>query len=326
MKAVICRAFGTPESLTLEELPTPTLTPDQVLVKVVAAGVNFPDVLMVAGKYQSLPPFPFTPGSEASGVVAAVGANVRDFQPGDLVLASTGHGSFATHIAVHRAGLRKLPAGLDLVAASGMKVTYGTAFYALKQRAQLKPGETLLVTGAAGGVGVAAIELGKAMGATVIAAASSDEKLAVAKACGADHLINYSNGNLRDPLKEITAGKGVDVTFDAIGGPLFEQVVRSTAWDGRVLIIGFVAGDIPKIATNLLLLKGASAVGVFYGSWSARYPLLDQENFDTMFRWVADGKIKPRIHRVYELTEYAAALNALANREVMGKAIIKMPD
>lgn len=324
MKAIVCRSYGLPENLKIEELPNPQPTEDQVLVDVVAAGVNFPDVLMVAGKYQSQPPFPFAPGSEAAGRVRAVGSKIHDLKPGDTVIAQTGHGSFAEQVVARRGSVRIVPKGMDLIAASGLAVTYGTSFHALKQRANLQPGETLLVTGAAGGVGIAAVELGKAMGATVIAAASSDDKLAVARAAGADHLINYSNGNLRDPLKEITNGKGVDVAYDPVGGPMFEQIVRSAAWNGRVLIVGFVGGDIPKVATNLLLLKGAAAVGVFYGSFSARNPRLDQENFDTLFRWFAEGKIKPKIHRVYAMHEYAEALNALANRQVMGKAIIQI--
>ncbi len=324
MKAVLCRAHGAPETLEIGELPTPVAGDGEVLVEVHAAAVNFPDVLMVAGKYQSQPPMPFAPGSEVGGIVRAVGAGITDIKPGDRVMASVGHGGFAEYAVTRRRGIRKISDGMDLVTASAIGVTYGTSYHALRQRANLQPGETLLVTGAAGGVGLAAVELGKAMGARVIACASSAAKLAAAKAAGADELIDYSSGNIRDQIKELTGGKGVDVVYDAVGGPMFDQLVRSMAWNGRLLIIGFVGGDIPKVAINLLLLKGAAAVGVFYGSFAARDPALDQDNFAQMFAWIEDGTLKPLISKAYPMDQYAAAMNALAHREVIGKVVLKV--
>ena len=324
MKAVLCRAHGAPETLEIGELPTPVAGDGEVLVEVHAAAVNFPDVLMVAGKYQSQPPMPFAPGSEVGGIVRAVGAGITDITPGDRVMASVGHGGFAEYAVTRRRGIRKISDGMDLVTASAIGVTYGTSYHALRQRANLQPGETLLVTGAAGGVGLAAVELGKAMGARVIACASSAAKLAAAKAAGADELIDYSSGNIRDQIKELTGGKGVDVVYDAVGGPMFDQLVRSMAWNGRLLIIGFVGGDIPKVAINLLLLKGAAAVGVFYGSFAARDPALDQDNFAQMFAWIEDGTLKPLISKAYPMDQYAAAMNALAHREVIGKVVLKV--
>ena len=324
MKAVLCRAHGAPESLEIGELPTPVAGDGEVLVEVHAAAVNFPDVLMVAGKYQSQPPMPFAPGSEVGGIVCAVGAGITDIKPGDRVMASVGHGGFAEYAVTRRRGIRKISAGMDLITASAIGVTYGTSYHALRQRANLQPGETLLVTGAAGGVGLAAVELGKAMGARVIACASSASKLEAAKAAGADELINYSSGNIRDQIKELTGGKGIDVVYDAVGGPMFDQLVRSMAWNGRLLIIGFVGGDIPKVAINLLLLKGAAAVGVFYGSFAARDPGLDAQNFAQMFAWIEDGTLKPLISKAYPMDQYAAAMNALAHREVIGKVVLKV--
>ncbi len=324
MKAVLCRAHGAPETLEIGELPTPVAGDGEVLVEVHAAAVNFPDVLMVAGKYQSQPPMPFAPGSEVGGIVRAVGAGITDIKPGDRVMASVGHGGFAEYAVTRRRGIRRISDGMDLVTASAIGVTYGTSYHALRQRANLQPGETLLVTGAAGGVGLAAVELGKAMGARVIACASSATKLEAAKAAGADELINYSSGNIRDQIKELTGGKGIDVVYDAVGGPMFDQLVRSMAWNGRLLIIGFVGGDIPKVAINLLLLKGAAAVGVFYGSFAARDPALDQQNFAQMFAWIEDGTLKPLISKAYPMDQYAAAMNALAHREVIGKVVLKV--
>ena len=324
MKAVLCHEYGPPESLSIGELPTPTPSADEALIEIYASGVNFPDVLMVAGKYQSQPPRPFAPGLEVAGVVRAVGANISDLHSGERVMASTGSGGFAEYAVVRRRAIRPIPASMDLVTASAMSVTYGTSYHALKQRADLQPGETLLVTGAAGGVGLAAVELGKAMGARVIAAASNATKLDAARASGADELIDYSNGEIREQLKSLTDGKGVDVIYDPVGGPLFDQLVRSLAWNGRLLIVGFVGGDIPKIPANLLLLKGAQAVGVFYGAFSARNPALDEQNFREMFAWHAAGKIKPLVSQVFAMKDYAAALNALAHREVIGKVVVRI--
>lgn len=324
MRAVLCHEYGPPESLVIGELPDPQPGPDDVLVEIHTAGVNFPDVLMAAGKYQVQPPRPFAPGSEGAGIVRAVGAKVTDVQPGDRVMAMTGSGAFAELALVRRRAVRLIPASMDMVTASAVGVTYGTSYHALRQRAQLQPGETLLVTGAAGGVGLAAVELGKAMGARVIAAASNAIKLNAAQAAGADELIDYSNGDIRDRLKQLTDGRGVDVIYDPVGGPMFDQLVRSLAWNGRLLIVGFVGGDIPKIPANLLLLKGAQAMGVFYGSFSARDPAADTRNFEEMFAWQAAGRIKPLVSKVYPMADYAAALNALAHREVIGKVVLRI--
>ena len=263
MKAVLCKAFGAAEDLSLEDVDEPSVKPGHVVVKVKASAVNFPDVLMIEGKYQSLPDFPFSPGGEFSGVVSEVGADVEQWQVGDEVFGSLGHGCFAEKVLVRASALRAKPASMSYAVASGISTTYGTSYYALKQRANLQPGETLLVLGAAGGVGLAAVELGKAMGARVIAAASSDEKLAVAKAAGADELINYSDGQLKEKVKALTDNRGADVIYDPVGGELFDQCMRCVAWYGRVLIVGFVGGDIPKVPTNLILLKSCQVVGVF---------------------------------------------------------------
>ena len=324
MKAILCHAHGAPESLAIGELPDPVAGDGEALIEVHAASVNFPDVLMVAGKYQSQPPMPFAPGSEVGGIVRAVGKGITDLVVGDRVMASTGSGGFAEYAVVRRRGIRKIPANMDLVTAAAIGVTYGTSFHALRQRGNLQPGETLLVTGAAGGVGLSAVELGKAMGARVIACASSARKLEAARAAGADELIDYSSGNIRDRIKELTDGKGIDVAYDAVGGPMFDQLVRSMAWNGRLLIIGFVGGDIPKVAVNLLLLKGAAAVGVFYGSFAARDPVLDAKNFDEMFAWIGNGTLKPLVSKVYDFNDYAAAMNALAHREVIGKVVLQV--
>ena len=324
MKAVLCHEYGPPESLRIGTLPDPVPRAGEALIEIFAAGVNFPDVLMVAGKYQSQPPRPFAPGLEVGGVVRAVGAGIDDLRPGDRVMASTGYGGFAEYAAVPRRAIRPVPPQMSLVTAAAMGVTYGTSYYALRQRADLQPGETLLVTGAAGGVGLAAVELGKAMGARVFAAASNSTKLAAAQAAGADELIDYSGGEVRDQLKRLTAGAGVDVIYDPVGGPLSDQLVRSLAWNGRLLIVGFVGGDIPRIPTNLLLLKGAQAMGVFYGSFSARDPARVEENFQQMFRWHGAGRIKPLVSQVFAMEDYAAALNALARREVIGKVVVRI--
>ncbi|HEV7999454.1 MAG TPA: NADPH:quinone oxidoreductase family protein, partial [Planctomycetaceae bacterium] len=246
MKAVLCRAFGPPESLTLEEVPDPQPGDGQILIDVYAAGLNFPDVLQIAGKYQFQPPFPFTPGAEVAGVVTAVGANVTSVKPGDRVMGMPGIGGMAERVVVTTDSINPMPEGMDFATASGFELAYGTSYHALKQRGQLKAGETLLVLGASGGVGLAAVEIGKAFGARVIAAAGSDEKLQVAKSHGADVLLNYSQASLKDKMKELTGGKGADVIFDPVGGDLFDQATRSINWNGRLLIVGFASGTIPK--------------------------------------------------------------------------------
>lgn len=322
MKAVLCKAFGPPEDLVLEDVAVPEPGPGEVLVDVHASALNFPDVLMIAGKYQSQPPFPFSPGGELAGTVAALGEGANRFKVGDRVFGGTGHGGFVEQIAAPEAVLRPMPDKMDFIQASGITTTYGTSYYALKQRAALQPGETLLVTGAAGGVGLAAVELGKAMGARVIAAASSAEKLAAAKAAGADELVDYSDGDLKDKVKALTGGKGVDVIYDPVGGALFDQCMRSIGWYGRVLVIGFAAGDIPRVPINLILLKSCQVVGVFYGSWSARFRAEADANFDEILELYQAGKIDPLIGRTYPLEQSAEAMRCLSERRAIGKVVV----
>ncbi|WP_343576424.1 NADPH:quinone oxidoreductase family protein [Pseudomonas sp.] len=322
MKAVLCKAFGPAETLVLEDVASPEPKKNEVLLQVHAAGVNFPDTLIIEGKYQFKPPFPFSPGGEAAGVVGAVGEKVTHVKPGDRVMALTGWGSFAEEVAVPGYNVMPIPDGMDFASAAAFGMTYGTSMHALKQRANLQPGETLLVLGASGGVGLAAVEIGKAMGAKVIAAASSDAKLEVAKAAGADVLINYSEGSLKDKLKEITGGQGVDVIYDPVGGDLFEEAFRSIAWNGRMLVVGFASGTIPSLPANLTLLKGASLVGVFWGSFAQRQPQDNAANFQQLFSWFAEGKIKPLVSQTYPLEKAADAINHLGQRKAVGKVVV----
>lgn len=322
MKAVLCKAYGAPEDLVLEEVAEPVPGDGEVLVEVKATALNFPDVLMIAGKYQSQPPFPFSPGGEIAGTVLETGSGVTEFAPGDKVFGGVGHGGFAERVAVAARSLQPLPESMSFVEASGISTTYGTSYYALQQRAALQPGETLLVTGAAGGVGIAAVQLGKAMGARVIAAASSEQKLSVAKDSGADELIDYSDGQLKDKVKALTGGKGADVIYDPVGGALFDQCLRCVNWYGRILVIGFAAGDIPKAPINLILLKSCQVVGVFYGAWSARAPDENRANFRDILAFHAAGKIKPVVGGVHPLENYAEALNDLAQRRAIGKIVV----
>ncbi len=322
MKAVLCKAYGAPEDLVLEDVAEPVPGEGEVLVDVKATALNFPDVLMIAGKYQSQPPFPFSPGGEIAGTVLETGSGVREFAPGDKVFGGVGHGGFAERVAVSARSLQPLPDSMSFVEASGISTTYGTSYYALQQRAALQPGETLLVTGAAGGVGIAAVQLGKAMGARVIAAASSEQKLSVAKDSGADELIDYSDGQLKDKVKALTGGKGADVIYDPVGGALFDQCLRCINWYGRILVIGFAAGDIPKAPINLILLKSCQVVGVFYGAWSARAPDENRANFRDILAFHAAGKIKPVVGGVHPLENYAEALNDLAQRRAIGKIVV----
>ncbi len=324
MKAVLCKAFGPPEDLVLEELAAPQPAADEALVDVHACALNFPDVLMIQGKYQSQPPFPFAPGGEVAGTVAALGADVQGLQVGDRVFGNTGFGGFAEQVAVKAGALRPVPEGMTFQQASGISTTYGTSYYALKQRAALQPGETLLVLGAAGGVGLAAVELGRAMGARVIAAASTGEKLATAKAAGADELIDYSDGELKEKVKALTNGKGADVIYDPVGGELFDQCMRCINWYGRVLVIGFAAGDIPKVPINLILLKSCQVVGVFFGAWSARAPAEAAENFREILELYQQGRINPLVGAEFDLDDYAAALRCLMERRAIGKVVVNV--
>lgn len=324
MKAVLCKAFGPPEELVLEEIPDPQPGPGEVLVDVHACGLNFPDVLMIQGKYQSQPPFPFAPGGEIAGTITALGEGVSGFTLGERVFGGIGYGGLAERVVMKVRALRRVPEGMTLQQASSISTTYGTSYYALKQRAALQPGETLLVLGAAGGVGLAAVELGKAMGARVIAAASSPEKLEVARLAGADELIDYSDGELKEKVKALTAGKGADVIYDPVGGALFDQCMRSINWYGRVLVIGFAAGEIPKVPINLILLKSCQVVGVFYGAWSAREPQEAAANFEEILELYRQGRINPLVGAEYPLTQYAEALRCLMERRAIGKVVVNV--
>jgi NADPH2:quinone reductase len=278
MKAVLCKAWGPPETLVVEEVPSPVPGKGRVLVAVRAAGVNFPDLLIIQNKYQLKPELPFSPGSEIAGAVKRVGEGVHGFMPGDPVFALIGWGGFAEEVLVDEAKLAPMPAGMDYATAASFGVAYATSYHALKDRARLVRGETLLVLGAAGGVGLAAVDLGKLMGARVIAAASSDAKLAVCRQRGAAAAINYETGDLREAIRALTDGKGVDVVYDPVGGKFSEAAVRGLAWKGRYLVVGFAAGDIPKIPLNLPLLKGASVVGVYWGEFARREPEANAAN------------------------------------------------
>ena len=292
------------------------------MVKVAAAGLNFFDTLIIAGKYQVKPPLPFSPAAEFAGTVEAVGANVTALAPGDRVLGYATYGAARERIAIGADKLMKLPAGLDFDRAAGLTITYGTSYYALKDRAALKAGETLAVLGASGGVGLAAVELGHAMGARVIACASSDDKLAFARQHGADETVNYAAEDLRDALRRL-APDGVDVVYDPVGGAYAEPALRSLAWEGRFLVIGFAAGEIPKLPLNLVLLKSCDVRGVFWGAWIARDPEGHRANMAQLLAWCADGKLSSHIHAVYPLAEAPQALKDIAARKVMGKVLLR---
>jgi NADPH:quinone reductase len=322
VKALLCREFAGLEQLKVEDVPDLSPGSGQIVVDVKFASVNYPDALMVQGRYQFKPPLPFTPGSELAGVVKAVGAGVSKVKVGQNVLVLPGRGAFAQQVLASEAQVTPIAAGVDLAAAAGMPMTYGTCYHALKDRGQLKAGETLLVLGAGGGIGIAAVELGKLMGATVIAAASSDAKLQAAKSRGADHLINYNTEDLRARLKETAGDKGVDVVLDPVGGSYSEPALRSTGWNGRFLVVGFAAGDIPKIPLNLTLLKGNAIVGVFWGEFMKREPKEGQAQMAQLTQWLEQGKIKPLVSQQFKLADAQAALHAVFTRQATGKIVI----
>jgi NADPH2:quinone reductase len=322
MKAILCKQFGPPESLTFEELPAPQAGPGEVVVSVKAASLNFPDVLIIQNKYQFKPPLPFSPGSELAGIVKEVGKDVSGVKPGDRVMAFTTFGAFAEEVKTEAGRLLPIPHGMDFTSAAAFLLTYGTSDHALRDRGQLKAGETLLVLGAAGGVGLAAIEIGKALGARVIACASSDDKLAVCREHGADEGINYATEDLRERIKALTGGRGPDVVYDAVGGPYTEPAFRSIGWRGRLLVVGFAAGDIPKLPLNLALLKGASVVGVFWGDFARREPAQFAESARQLGRWYAEGRLKPHVSRTFPLEKAVEALNLMASRQVKGKVVL----
>lgn len=322
MKAVICREFAPRAELRIEEVPAPSAGNGQVVIRVEACGINFFDGLMVEGKYQTKPERPFSPGSEVAGVISSVGAGVEHLKPGMRVLAFAGIGGYGEQVAVDAWRVFPIPNEMSFVEAAGFLITYATSYHALKDRAQIKPGETLLVLGAAGGVGLTAVELGKQMGARVIAAASSDKKLALCREYGADETINYSTEDSRQRIKDLTEGQGVDVVYDPVGGALTETAVRNLALFGRHLVIGFAAGDIPKIALNLLLLKQSALIGVFWGAYARSAPEKNAANIAELMGWFAKGKLKPHISAEYPLERFAEALDVVMERAVKGKVVL----
>ncbi len=325
MKAIVCEAWGTPSSLQLRDVPTPQPGPKQVVIRTRVAAVNFPDGLIIAGKYQFRPEFPFSPGGELSGEIIAVGTDVTHLQIGQKVAAITIFGAYAQEVVVDATNVIPLHPTItdsDYELAGSFVLTYGTSLHALKDRADAKAGETLLVLGAGGGVGLAAVEIGKLSGLTVIAAASTEEKLQTARQLGADATINYTTENLRDRIKELTAGKGVDIVYDPVGGELTEQALRSVGWRGRYLVVGFAAGDIPKIPINLLLLKGSALLGVFWGDFVRREPALNLENMGLLFTWLREKKIHPHISRRYPLSKAGEAIDEVLGRNAIGKLVI----
>lgn len=324
MKALLCTTHGLPDSLQLKEISSPVAESGEVVIQVRACGVNFPDVLMIQNKYQFKPPLPFAPGGEVSGEVLAAGDQVKHVKPGDRVVALCGWGGFAEQVAVKASRVFPMPGGMDFITGATTLYTYGTSYHALKDRGSLKPGETVLVLGAGGGVGLAAVELAKIMGATVIAAASSLDKLNACAEKGADHLINYSDEDLRARIKEITLDQGVDIVYDPVGGPIATEALRSMAWKGRYLVVGFASGTIPQFPANLPLLKGCSIHGVFWGSFAEREPHKSLQNFGDILGWIKAGVIKQHIHRVYSLEEGGEALQHLLDRKITGKAVVKV--
>ncbi|MYD11185.1 MAG: NADPH:quinone oxidoreductase family protein [Chloroflexi bacterium] len=322
MKAVLCHAFGSPGDLKLEEIASPPVSAGEVKIRVRARGVNFPDILLVQGLYQLQPPFPFSPGLEVAGDVIEVGAGVEAPRVGDRVIATMMYGGFAEEAVVSAALTLPMPAGMSYEHGAGFPLVYGTAHVGLAHRAQLQAGEILLVLGAAGGVGLAAVELGRKLGARVIAAASTPEKLALAHAYGADQTINYTSENLRDRIKDLTSGAGADVVFDPVGGDLFDQAVRRIAWEGRYLVIGFASGRIPSLPANIALLKNASLVGLFWGAYLQRDPAVIRDSFAQLMQWYAAGALKPHIHETFPLAEAPAALRALMERRALGKIVL----
>ena len=322
MKAMLCTTYGPPESLKLTETESKPVGKGQVRIAIHASGVNFPDTLIIQGKYQFKPEMPFAPGHEVAGDITEVGEGVSGFKKGDRVIAMIGHGGYADEVVADVGNLLKMPDNMSYIDGAAFTMTYGTSYYALKQRGELKPGETLLVLGAAGGVGLAAVELGKIMGAKIIAAAGADEKLELTKKYGAEGFINYSNEKIRDRMKELTGGKGADVIYDAVGGDAFDEAIRSINWLGRLLVIGFASGRIPSLPANLALLKSCDVRGVFYGAWRARDPKDAADNFKEMLGWYAAGKIKPHVSMTFPLEKAADAMEALLSRKATGKIIL----
>jgi NADPH2:quinone reductase len=324
MRALVCKEYGPPESLVIEERPDPVPGAGEVLVDVRAAGINFPDVLAIAGTYQVKIPPPFVPGNEAAGIVEAVGAGVTRIKPGDRVIVTPHGGGFAEKCVAPEKLCLPLPSALDFAQGAGFTVTYATSYHAFRQCTELKKGETVLVLGAAGGVGSSAIEIAKALGAHVIAAASSEDKLQFARESGADQTINYSEVSLRDAVKELTGGKGIDVVYDPVGGELAQMALRSLAWHGRYLVIGFACGDIPAFPANLALLKEASIIGVWWGTWASRNPQESLQNMAELAAMIDEGRLTPRVTERYPLEQFTDAFAAITARRAKGKVVLTM--
>ena len=324
MRLLLCTQYGPPDLLEIRDVPSPAAGNDEVVIAVKAASLNFPDVLIIQNKYQFKPPLPFSPGNELAGVIKEVGPGVTRFKPGDRVMAFTSYGAFAEEVKLDASRVLPLPEGMSFDEAAALLVTYGTVDHALRDRGSVKPGETVLVLGAAGGVGIAAIEIAKALGARVIACASSDDKLAACRAHGADETINYATHDLRDRIKALTDNRGVDVIVDPVGGPYSEPALRSIAWRGRLLVVGFTAGEIPKMPLNLPLLKGCSIVGVFWGDFLRREPEAFAASVAQLGRWYADGKLKPHVSATFPLERAVEAFNLLSGRKAIGKVVLTM--
>lgn len=322
MRALVCREYGTPDAMSVEEWDDPLPGDDEIVFDVRAAGLNFADVLAIAGEYQVKTPPPFIPGNEAAGIVSAVGRNVTRFKVGDSIIGALRGGAFAEKSVVTEDAAIPVPKGLDFKQAAAYSVAYGTSFHALRQSANLQPGETVLVLGAAGGVGYAAVDIAKAMGARVIAGASSDRKLKFVREAGADATINYAEQPLKDTVKELTNGVGVDVVYDPVGGDLAEQALRACAWHARFLVVGFASGDIPRLPLNLVLLKEASIKGVWYGTWAAKHPKEFAANVRALADMVNAGEIQPRYSDSFALDDFAAAFRVITERRVLGKIVL----
>ncbi len=324
MRALVCKEIGSTDKLVIEQQPDPVAGRGEVLVEVRAAGINFPDILVIKGLYQVKLEPPFIPGNEAAGIVSAVGEGVSQYKPGDRVIIMPEGAAFAELCAVPVERVIPIPDSLDFEQAAGFTITYGTSYHALKQSAKLQAGETVLVLGAAGGVGTTAVEIAKAMGARVIAAASSDEKLDFARTAGADETINYSEESLKDRLKTLTGGKGVDVVYDPVGSELAQQALRTLAWHGRYLVIGFASGDIPSFPANIALLKEASIMGIWWGTWLKKHPAESGQNMKELFGMIANGTLTPRVTESWPLENYAEAFASLTNRTARGKVILTL--
>jgi NADPH2:quinone reductase len=322
MRAVLCKAWGEPEDLVIEDVPAPSPGAGEVRIGVHACGLNFADTLIIAGLYQVKPPFPFSPGLEVAGEILEVGPGVEQLKVGDRVAALCGYGGFAEEVIVPATTIFPIPEVMDYVSAAAFAVAYGTSHLALTHRAKLQPGEVLLVHGAAGGVGLTAVEIGKLLGATVIATASSPAKLELTAQYGADHLINYKEGEFRRRVKEITGGKGADVIYDPVGGDVFDQSLRCINWEGRLVVIGFSSGRIPKAPVNIAMVKNFNIVGVYWGAYAQRKPQVLADSLAILLDWYAAGKLKPHISQTYPLEKASAALNFLSSRKSTGKVVL----